>query len=96
MTLYAEAPLSRASDPLTRFQAAESCKEFAGKHRAAILAALQAFGPMGASGIAQHTGMVVWAVTKRLPELQRAGLAEPTGRVVRSHSGRGEREWRAA
>lgn len=33
------------------------------------------------------------AIARRLPELQRQGLAIPTGRTVPSNTGRAEREW---
>jgi hypothetical protein len=34
-------------------------------------------------------------VRKRLPELERAGLAQPTGETAPTHSGRSQRVWRA-
>jgi predicted Rossmann fold nucleotide-binding protein DprA/Smf involved in DNA uptake len=48
-------------------------------------------GPAGQTEIARRTGLTVAAVSKRLPELRRAGLVEATGREVAA----GEAEYRA-
>jgi predicted ArsR family transcriptional regulator len=85
-------PLFRRNDPATSQAAAATVKAFAGEHHAAILEAL-AHGPAGASGIAARCGLSGHQVNKRLTELARAGRIVETGRLVRSGSGRGEREW---
>ena len=82
---------ARKSDPQTSHAAAATAP--AGEHQAVILEAL-ALGPAGASGIAERCGLLPHQVNKRLTELARTGRIVETGRVVRSASGRGEREWR--
>jgi predicted ArsR family transcriptional regulator len=88
-------PLFRRNDPATSQAAAATVKTFAGEHHAAILEALS-HGPAGASGIAVRCGLTGHQVNKRLTELARAGRIAETGRLVRSGSGRQEREWRVA
>jgi predicted ArsR family transcriptional regulator len=85
-------PLFRRTDPATSQAAAASVKTFAGEHQAKILEALS-IGPAGASGIAVRCGLSGHQVNKRLGELAKAGRIVETGRLVRSGSGRGEREW---
>jgi len=46
--------------------------------------------------IAKVTELTAWQTNKRLPELQRAGVAVPTGETRLSASGRPERVWRSA
>jgi len=85
-------PLFRRTDPATSQAAAATVKAFQGEHHAAILEALS-HGPAGASGIAARFGLTGHQVNKRLTELAKAGRIVATGRLVRSGSGRGEREW---
>jgi predicted ArsR family transcriptional regulator len=85
-------PLFRRNDPATSKAAAATVKAFAGEHHAAILEALT-IGSAGASGIAARCGLSSHQVNKRLGELAKAGRIVATGRLVRSGSGRGEREW---
>lgn len=95
-TTTADLPLfaaARRTDPATSHEAAARAKTFSGEHQAVILEAL-ASGPAGASGIAERCGLSGHQVNKRLTELARTGRIVETGRVVRSSSGRGEREWR--
>ncbi|MEY4345264.1 MAG: hypothetical protein RL032_1096 [Pseudomonadota bacterium] len=87
-------PVARRTDPHTSHAAAHQAKDLAQDHQRAILAALDAHGPMGKDQIGERTLLTGHAVGKRLPELQRMGLAAPTGRRVPSASGRQEREWR--
>lgn len=84
---------ARSTDPETSHLAANAARELAQQHSAAILKCLTQHGPMGKDGIAMHTGIDGVAVCRRLPELQRDGLAQPTGNNVVSSSGRQEREW---
>ena len=81
---------ARRTDPATSHAAAASAP--VAEHQAVILDAL-AVGPAGASGIAERCGLLPHQVNKRLTELARGGRIVQTGRVVRSGSGRGEREW---
>lgn len=89
----ADLPLFRATNPATSRAAAADAKRFRGEHHRLILEAL-AGGPAGASGIAERCGMAAHQIGKRLHELAKAGRIVETGRVVRSASGRGEREWK--
>ena len=66
---------ARNSDPITSHAAARNAERFAESHTGRILAALKE-GPRSAHGIAAMTGLTVVQVDRRLPELQRAGLAE--------------------
>jgi len=93
VTRVADLPLFRQSNPATSRQAAADAKTWRGEHHRRILEALAA-GPAGASGIAERCGLVPHQVNKRIHELAKAGSIVETGRIVRSASGRGEREWR--
>ena len=86
-------PRARSDDPITSHMAADDAKALAKRHSNMILLCLTTFGPMGKDGIAQRTGITGVAVARRLPELQRNGFAQPTGKHVASNTGRQEREW---
>ena len=88
-------PSARASDPVTSHVAAAAAVRMAHDHQAAIHVALIGKGPMGKDAIARATGLTGVAVARRLPELQRLGMAKPTGKMVLSDTGRPEREWEA-
>ncbi len=89
--------ISRRTDPQTSVAAAERAAKFAPKQHARILAALQMLGqPAGAHEIAEVAGLTQVQVCKRLPEMQRAGLVEPTGEVRPTGWGGSERVWRMA
>jgi DNA-binding transcriptional ArsR family regulator len=91
--LYPEIPLlaaARRTDPPTSHAAAARAP--VSEHCRRILDAL-ASGPAGQSGIAERTGLSVAAVSKRLPELRRAGLVERDGET-RSASGGREARYR--
>lgn len=79
---------ARASDPATSHAAARRAPVRG--HRRIVLDSLAA-GPAGQTEIARRTGLTVAAVSKRLPELRRAGLVERTGREVAT----GEEEYRS-
>jgi len=76
--LCLDAPIARASDPPTSHAAAA---------RETILNALAA-GPAGQSMLAVRTGLTVAAVSKRLPELRRAGLVVRDGETRSASGGR--------
>jgi len=59
---------------------------------AAVCCGTEEAGPAGQTEIARRAGLTVAAVSKRLPELRRAGLVERTGREVEG----GESEHRVA
>lgn len=84
---------ARSTDPETSHLAAAAARELARQHSTLILMCLNRHGPLGKDGISRHTGIDGVAVCRRLPELERDGLARPTGNNVTSDSGRLEREW---
>lgn len=83
--------MARRSDPVTSHEAAAKAATFRGEHARRILEAL-ASGPAGQTGIAERSGLTVAQVSKRLPELRRAGAIEKTGSTVAA----GEEEHRIA
>ncbi len=87
-------PLSRATDPLESFQAADRVKEFKLQDQTAILSVLKTFGPGGADFIGGHCGRPGHAIGKRLKEMADSEQIILTGRDVKSDSGRNQREWR--
>lgn len=78
---------ARRTDPPTSHAAARRAPVRG--HQRLVLQALE-LGPAGQTEIARRTGLTVAAVSKRLPELRRAGLVEATGREVEA----GEAEYR--
>jgi DNA-binding MarR family transcriptional regulator len=86
-------PLARNDDPATSHQAAASVKEVASKHAMMILDALHTHGDLSPTGIAECLGLDRSQVFRRMAELERRGFVYPTGRLLRSPSGRNEREW---
>jgi predicted ArsR family transcriptional regulator len=52
-------------------------------------------GPLGKDTIGLITQMNPNQISRRLPEMEKMGLVELTGKTVTSLSGRQEREWRA-
>ena len=85
-------PRVRKTDPITSFESADNAENFADKHKALILAALTE--PLGKDGIARKTGLNANQISRRLPELQKLGKVELTGRKVKSDAGLNEREWK--
>jgi len=86
---------ARSEDPITSFQAADEIKQVAPQHMAMIHEVLLKHGPLGKDGIAYFTTLNPNAVARRLPEMKKLGMVELTGKVVKSDSGRSEREWSA-
>lgn len=87
-------PRVRNTDPLTSWQAAGSAKDLANRHARLIVDCLTKYGAMGKDGIAAQTGLDSNQVARRLKELEEDGEISLTGQVVKSKSGRAEREWR--
>jgi predicted ArsR family transcriptional regulator len=86
--------LARKTDPVTSHLAAARVREFTESHRQMILRCLDDHGPCTVDEIAALTGMESQAVNKRLPELQRFGVAYPVEGLLRpSDSGRMARVW---
>ena len=88
-------PLCRASDPIESFQAADAAKDFIKSQERIIIAVLAEHGPKGVDGIAARCGLTGHACGKRMIALERNGRIRLTGIVVKSASGRNEREWAA-
>ena len=86
---------ARKTDPATSHAAAARAGEFAAGHASRILAALQDNGPSTADEIAHATGLTVVQVDRRLPEMQRSGIAAPTGETRLSASRVPQRVWKA-
>jgi transcription initiation factor IIE alpha subunit len=87
-------PRVRNTDPLTSWQAAGSAKDLASRHAQLIVDCLEKYGAMGKDGIAAQTGLESNQVARRLNDLERDGKICLTGKVVKSNSGRMEREWK--
>jgi DNA-binding MarR family transcriptional regulator len=85
---------ARRKDPETSHKAASRVNEFAFAHYALILEALDT-GDLTIHEIAQKTGLDSVQVARRLAELEKKGLAEPTEETRLSPSGRPCRVWRA-
>lgn len=77
-------PRARRHDPATSHAAAERASRFSESHAGRIHVALMA-GPQTAHELAERTGLTVVQIDRRLPELQRIGLAAVVvcdGRIV--------------
>jgi hypothetical protein len=90
-----DVPMARRDDPATSHEAAARAKELQAAHQRLILACLRQYGPLGKDGIAARTRLDGVQTCRRLTELHRQNLIEPTGRNVQSTAGRAEREWTA-
>jgi hypothetical protein len=84
---------ARNFDPLTSWMAAESAKDLAKRHAELILKTLREQGPLGKDGIAIFAMLDGNQIARRLPEMERDGLIELTGKTVKSLANRSEREW---
>jgi len=86
-------PLFRKTDPTTSVAAGERARAtFVTGQARAVLEALRA-GPAGQTEIGRRCGLLPHQVNKRLADLNRVGLAVPTGREVVNEGGFREREW---
>jgi DNA-binding MarR family transcriptional regulator len=81
--------LARNTDPYTSHLAAESMKPSV--HYSLIIGALNT--PAGKTIIAQRSGLDPSQVSRRLNELEKAGVIGLTGKTVKSDTNRQEREW---
>ncbi len=100
MTLFdaftTDAPLARATDPESSHLAARNivASGTAAAHRERILAAIKANADCTCGELAELTGLHRSAVSKRLPELRRAGLIETRGSRVCTAQGTTQGVWR--
>lgn len=86
---------TRRTDPSTSRRAAESMVVGSEAQRQAVYwALLQAGRPLTADEIAKRCGLDKVQVCRRLPELERDSLAEPTDETRPTPSGRPSRCWR--
>lgn len=86
----------RSLDPVTSHIAAVRVDEFALSHQEQIVSCLIEFGPMGAEAMEYKLFIPSYAIRKRLPELERMCEVKQTGRLLKTRSGRMEREWEKA
>jgi len=86
---------ARVIDTITSHMAAESIADVEQPHTEVNNASLKRYGPLGKDGIAKYSGLRNDQVWRRLPEMQKMGMVELTGKTARSNSGRSEREWQA-
>ena len=89
LCLVLSLPRSRRSDPKTSKAAASRAAKIAPSQRNIIADALRE-GPATVRELERRTGLMAHAIGKRMIELERLGLAAPTG-VERD----GMREWLA-
>ncbi len=95
MNAYTPHTSARRTDPGTSQQAAQAATSFAGTHCDRIHTALIQCGPMDPEQIGAMLDMEPYAIRKRLSDCKKAGMAEPTGELVPTTSGRHQRVWRA-
>lgn len=88
-------PRARKLDPTTSQEAAQSIKEVAQNHMQIIHDCLHEHGCLGKDQISLLTKLEPSQVARRLPEMQKMGLVQLTGKTVSSSSNRQEREWKA-
>ncbi len=94
LSLVVPPPAARKKDPKTSKDAAASMRRAASAQCAAVLNALRDLGEAGAEQVGRRIELDAYAVRKRLPELEKAGLAAPTNGSRVTASGRSERIWR--
>ena len=86
---------ARSNDPATSHLAAASVKVSAKTLAAAILRELQRSGPGTFSEVARRLALGEQQVWKRISDLKRAELIEPTGELRQGSSGRYQTVWKA-
>jgi predicted ArsR family transcriptional regulator len=75
--------------------AADSVKALKRTNERLIVFALRLHGPMGVDAIAARCGLSGHAVGKRIAALEANAYIRLTGELVKSDSGRMQREWEA-
>jgi len=86
--------LARLEDPSTSKKAALRVDEFAGNICAKIYQELKK-GEGTFEQLAARLGLRPDQIWRRLPDLQKAGYAEPTDKETVGQAGRAQRVWRA-
>jgi predicted ArsR family transcriptional regulator len=92
---YRSRMLARNQDPQTSHKAAKQVSVFANNHHRKIYQALQTIKDGTFYEIAERSGLEPSSVWRRLNELERDGLIQPTGEERRGPTGRMCRVWRA-
>ena len=92
---YASRKLARNSDPKTSHKAARQVSIFQNNHHRAIYQALQTMKDGTFYEIAERSGLEPASVWRRLNEMEKGGLIQPTGGERRGPTGRMCRVWRA-
>ena len=87
--------LARNSDPQTSHKAAQHVSVFANNHHKRIYEALQTMKDGTFYEIADRCGLQPPSVWRRLNEMEKDGLIQPTGEERRGPTGRMCRVWRA-
>jgi hypothetical protein len=95
LSLTLDQPRARRSDPATSHQAAARASRFSESHAGRIHVALMA-GPATAHELAERTGLTVVQIDRRLPELQRMGMAAVVVRDGATLTRDGFRVWQAS
>jgi hypothetical protein len=95
LSLTLDQPRARRSDPATSHQAAARASHFSESHAGRIHVALMA-GPQTAHELAERTGLTVVQIDRRLPELQRMGMAAVVIRDGATVTRGGFRVWQAS
>ena len=86
---------SRSTDPSTSHEAAKRVSEFSAQMYKRIMNALEQ-GEGTYEELSVRMDARLDQLSKRLPEMERLGLIEPTGRTKAGSSGRQQRIWRKA
>jgi hypothetical protein len=86
--------LARSADPNTSKQAAMRVNEF-GKNMCIKIYNELKKGEGTYEQIAHRCGLLPSQTCRRLPDLQKIGLAEPTEKEIKGSSGRFQRIWKA-
>ncbi len=86
---------ARRGDPATSHMAAARLHLFSGKHAGAIYWELKRHGAGTYEELSKRTGLRADQVWRRLSDLQKRQLAEPTEEIRAGTSGRAQRVWRA-
>ena len=87
--------MARRSDPETSHKASERALKFARGQAEEVFDCLVKYGPQTADEIAKRTKLTSVQICRRLPDLLKKHMAEPTGITRPSASNCQEREWRA-
>lgn len=86
---------ARTTDPETSHEAARSMLGVAEGQQAELLAAVKRLGETTTEDAGDDAGLTYHQASRRMPELVRLGVVEPTGETRKNRSGRRARVFRA-